>query len=134
VLMMRFEGDLLALLLAVAEGRLAAEEPARFADEPALTVVMAARGYPGTPAAGGVIRGIAEAEASGAKVFQAGTRRKGDDLVAAGGRVLAVTARGESVAQAQARAYRGVDAVDFADGFCRRDIGWRAVAREQESR
>ena len=134
VLLMRFDGDLLEVLLAVAQGRLAEAGPASFSDDPALTVVMAARGYPGTPIAGGAIGGIAAAEAPGAKVFQAGTRRAGDDLIATGGRVLAVTARGGSVEEAQARAYRGVDAIDFADGFCRRDIGWRAVAREQDAR
>jgi phosphoribosylamine--glycine ligase len=132
VLLMRFEGDLLALLLAVAEGRLADVGPATFADEPALSVVMAAQGYPGTPVAGGSIQGIAQAEAGGAKVFQAGTRAVGDDLVTAGGRVLAVTARGRSVGEAQASAYHAVDRLDFPQGFCRRDIGWRAVARERD--
>jgi phosphoribosylamine--glycine ligase len=130
VLMMRFEGDLVATLLVAATGRLATLPAPAFADEAALTVVVAARGYPGTPAAGGAIRGIDVAETAGAVVFQAGTRRQGDALVAAGGRVLAVTARGSTVAAAQAAAYAGVDALDYPDGFHRRDIGWREVARE----
>jgi phosphoribosylamine--glycine ligase len=130
VLMPRYEGDLVRLMLAVATGTLADQPDPAFADQTALTVVVAARGYPGTPVAGGVIGGIAAAEETGATVFQAGTRAAGDTLVAAGGRVLAVTALGDGVAAAQAAAYRAVDALDFPDGFCRRDIGWRAVARE----
>lgn len=130
VLMLRLEDDLLDLLLAVAEGRLAGRAAPRFSADPALTVVMAARGYPGTPETGGAIGGIAEAEAGGARVFQAGTRLAGDTLVASGGRVLAVTASGATVRAAQAAAYRAVDAIDFPTGFCRRDIGWREVARE----
>ena len=129
VLMMRFAGDLLATLLAVAESRLAELPPASFSDQAALTVVMAANGYPGTPVRGGAIRGMEAAAATGATVFQAGTMVAGGELVAAGGRVLAVTATGTDVAAAQAAAYRGVDAVDFAEGFCRRDIGWRAIGR-----
>ncbi len=131
VLMARFEGNLLALLLAVAHGRLAEAPAPAFAEVPALTVVMAARGYPGTPETGGAIGGIDAAEAAGATVFQAGTKLAGDTLVAAGGRVLAVTASGPDVASAQAAAYRGVDALDFPTGFCRRDIGWREVERER---
>lgn len=131
VLMARFEGDLLALLQAVAEGRLTEAPAPAFAEVPALTVVMAARGYPGTPETGGAIGGIDAAEATGATVFQAGTKLAGDTLVAAGGRVLAVTASGPDVASAQAAAYRGVDALDFPTGFCRRDIGWREVERER---
>jgi phosphoribosylamine--glycine ligase len=91
---------------------------------------MAAKGYPETPAKGGAIRGLEAAEATGAKVFHAGTALADGALVANGGRVLNVTARGASVGEAQAAAYRAVDALDFADGFCRRDIGWREVARE----
>ena len=127
VLMARFEGDLLETLLAVAEGRLADLPEPAFADNIALTVVMAANGYPGTPETGGTITGIDAAEATGAIVFQAGTRDDGGKLVAAGGRVLAVTATGASVAEAQAAAYKAVDAIDFPTGFCRRDIGWRAI-------
>lgn len=128
-LMLRFQGDLLAVMLAVAEGRLAAVGDAQFADDVAMTVVVAAAGYPGTPRAGGAISGIDRAEAAGAVVFQAGTRLAGETLVAAGGRVLAVTARGSDIRAARDAAYRGVDAIDFADGFCRRDIGWRELAR-----
>ncbi|MFN3774252.1 phosphoribosylamine--glycine ligase [Sphingomonas parapaucimobilis] len=130
VLMLRFQGDLLAVMLAVAEGRLADLPAPTFSDAPALTVVMAASGYPGTPKAGGAIDAIDAAEATGAVVFQAGTRMDGEQLVASGGRVLAVTASAATVAEAQAAAYRAVDAIRFPDGFCRRDIGWREVARE----
>ncbi|KQM21787.1 phosphoribosylamine--glycine ligase [Novosphingobium sp. Leaf2] len=129
-MLMRLESDLVELLHACAENRLAAIDPPRFSDDVALTVVMAANGYPGTPETGGAISGIDVAEALGAKVFHAGTARQGDTLVASGGRVLAVTARGASVSEAQATAYAAVDAIDFPTGFCRRDIGWREVARE----
>ena len=130
VLMMRLDSDLLPLLLAIAQGQLAKAPAPAFSDEVALTVVMAAAGYPGTPETGGAIGGIDAAEQTGAKVFQAGTKLVDGRLVAAGGRVLAVTARGADVRAAQAAAYRAVDAVDFPTGFCRRDIGWREVARE----
>ena len=130
VLMMRFDGDLVELLLAVAEGRLAEQGPVKLADRTALTVVMAASGYPGTPEKGGAIAGIDAAEAGGARVFHAGTALKDGKLVANGGRVLNVTASGGSVGQAQAAAYQAVDAIDFPTGFCRRDIGWREVERE----
>ncbi len=132
VLMMRFDGDLLALMHAVAQGHLADAAPPRFADAVALTVVVAARGYPGTPATGGAIAGIEAAEQDGAVVFHAGTRRDGERIVASGGRVLTVTARGGDVASAQARAYAAVDRIDFADGFCRSDIGWREIARGEK--
>ncbi|WP_380873683.1 phosphoribosylamine--glycine ligase [Sphingomonas sp. DBB INV C78] len=132
VLMMRLEDDLLDLLLKVAEGRLSETAPPRMADRVALTVVMAAKGYPGTPEKGGAIHGIDAANAGGAKVFHAGTTLKDDQLVANGGRVLNVTATGATVAEAQAAAYHAVDAIDFATGFCRRDIGWREVEREQQ--
>jgi phosphoribosylamine---glycine ligase len=128
VLMSRFEGDLAALLLAVARGKLAEAEVPRFAPLAALTVVMAANNYPGLPEKGGR---ISLGRSEGAKVFHAGTAEQNGDLVANGGRVLAVTATGETVAQAQAAAYRAVDAIDFPSGFCRRDIGWREVARER---
>ena len=130
VLMLRFQGDLLAVMLAVAEGRLAELPAPAFSEDPALTVVMAAAGYPGTPKAGGNIDAIDAAEATGAVVFQAGTKMDGEQLVASGGRVLAVTASAATVGEAQAAAYRAVDAIRFPDGFCRRDIGWREVARE----
>jgi phosphoribosylamine--glycine ligase len=93
--------------------------------------VMAAQGYPGTPKLGGRIEGIAEAEAGGAKVFQAGTALAADGkLTANGGRVLSVTAREASVCEAQAVTYVAVRALDFPEGFCRSDIGWREVERE----
>ncbi|SEJ68400.1 phosphoribosylamine--glycine ligase [Sphingomonas sp. OV641] len=128
VLMARFEGDLLETLLSVAEGRLADAPAPAFAEAVALTVVMAANGYPGTPETGGAIGGVDAAEATGAVVFQAGTREANGQLVSAGGRVLAVTATGSTVAEAQRRAYAAVDVLDFPTGFCRRDIGWRAIA------
>ncbi len=131
VLMMRLKSDLLDLIDAACSGRLAEVRP-EWRDEPALTVVMAANGYPGTPVKGTVIAGIDAAEATGARVFHAGTARDGDGrLIATGGRVLNVTALGATVADAQAAAYRAVDAIDWPDGFCRRDIGWREVARER---
>jgi phosphoribosylamine---glycine ligase len=130
VLMPRLESDLLELMLACAEGRLAEAEPPRFTERVALTVVMAAQGYPGTPRAGGAIDGLDRAEAAGALVFQAGTKDSGGRLVAAGGRVLAVTAEGPTVRWAQQAAYTALDRIDFPDGFCRRDIGWRGIERE----
>jgi phosphoribosylamine--glycine ligase len=130
VLMMRYAGDLAALLYAASTGTLATATPPAFASDTALTVVMAANGYPATPAKGGAIHGIADAESGGVRVFHAGTARQGDQIVAAGGRVLNVTATGRTVTEAQARAYAAVDRLDFPSGFCRRDIGWREVARE----
>ncbi len=133
VLMLRLEDDLVDLLMACAESKLASIAPPRLSPETALTVVMAAQGYPGTPQKGGAIAGVEAAEASGAKVFHAGTATAGGQLVAAGGRVLNVTARGASVREAQQRAYAAVDLIDAPDLFCRRDIGWREVAREGEA-
>jgi phosphoribosylamine--glycine ligase len=129
VLMMRLESDLLELLHATARGRLAEAEPPRMRDGAALTVVLAANGYPATPEKGGEIGGIEAAEARGAKVFHAGTALQGGKLVASGGRVLNVTALGGTVAEARERAYAAVDAIAFPTGFCRRDIGWRELAR-----
>ncbi len=130
VLMMRFRGDFAALLHAAATGAIAGAETPAFSHDYALTVVMAANGYPGTPEKGGAIQRIADAEAGGVRVFHAGTSREDRVIVAAGGRVLNVTATGKSVTEAQARAYAAVDKLDFPTGFCRRDIGWREVARE----
>ena len=127
VLMTRFEGDLAALLLAIARGELADAAPPAFSRDIALTVVMAANGYPGTPEKGGAI-GLDRA--TGAKVFHAGTAEKDGQLVANGGRVLNVTATAPSVTEARKLAYAAVDAIDFPTGFCRRDIGWREAARE----
>ena len=130
VLMMRLESDLVELMQACAQGRLAEVDAPELSDDFALTVVMAAEGYPDTPKKGGRID-LGEAEANGARVFHAGTKLDGDTLTSSGGRVLNVTARGSSATEAQARAYAAVDAIDFADGFCRRDIGQREVRREQ---
>jgi phosphoribosylamine--glycine ligase len=131
VLMARLESDPVALMLATAEGRLADLPPARWRDEAALAVVLCARGYPGTPKTGTVIEGVAEAAAHGVAVLHAGTKRGAQgELLAAGGRVLNIVATGHDVAEAQARAYRAVDRIDWPEGFCRRDIGWRAIARE----
>lgn len=130
VLMQRYEGDLAELMLATAESRLATLPAPQFSPETALTVVMAAKGYPDTPQKGGSIDGLAAAEADGAKVFHAGTALKDGQLVANGGRVLNVTARGPNVTSAQQKAYAAVDKILFPEGFCRRDIGWREVKRE----
>jgi phosphoribosylamine--glycine ligase len=131
VLMTRLDGDLLALMLATAQGRLADAEPPMFHDRAALTVVMAARGYPGTPEKGGRITGLDAVESDTLRIFHAGTAIDGDALVAAGGRVLNVTATGDTVGSAQASAYAAIDRIDFPTGFCRRDIGWREIARER---
>ena len=130
VLMLRLESDLVELLDACAGSRLASAEPPRFSQDAALTVVMAAAGYPGEPARGGSIAGIAAAEADGAKVFHAGTALADGALVASGGRVLGVTARGADVRAAQAAAYAAADRIDAPDLFCRRDIGQREITRE----
>jgi len=123
-------GDFAELLYAVATGRLNEVEP-QLSGKHAVTVIVAARGYPGTPASGGLIRELEAAEQiEGVTVFHAGTALGAEGLVAKGGRVLAVTAVADSFANARARAYRGVDQIDFADGFHRRDIGWRELARE----
>jgi phosphoribosylamine--glycine ligase len=127
------DGDFAELLNAVATGRLAGIDPPRLAEKHSMTVIMAARGYPGTPASGGLIREIEAAEqVEGVTVFHAGTEASDKGLVAKGGRVLAVTAVADSFANARARAYRAVDQIDFADGFHRRDIGWRELQRAGE--
>ena len=130
VLMPRFEGDLVQVMLACATGTLAEVAPPVFSGRSALTVVVAAAGYPAAPRTGGRIEGLAEAEATGTFVFQAGTRADGDTLRTSGGRVVAVTALGDSVAAAQAAAYRGVAELTVEGGFHRTDIGWREVERE----
>ncbi|ABC64635.1 phosphoribosylamine--glycine ligase [Erythrobacter litoralis] len=133
VLMMRLQEDLAELMLACAEGRLGEFSDAKMAPETALTVVMAAKGYPGTPEKGGSID-LGQAQANGAKVFHAGTKRDANGtLVANGGRVLNVTATGPNVSEAQRAAYQAVDAIDFPTGFCRRDIGWREIKRERKA-
>jgi phosphoribosylamine--glycine ligase len=98
-------------------------------DQYALTVIMATQGYPGSYGKGSEIHGAEEINSDTLVVFHAGTRREGGRLLAAGGRVLNVTALGGTVKEAQSRAYRGVDQIDWPEGFCRRDIGWREIAR-----
>ncbi|MBB4015228.1 phosphoribosylamine--glycine ligase [Chelatococcus caeni] len=133
VLMPRMKSDLVPVLLAACDGVLA-DVDVRWWDEVALTVVMAAKGYPGTPEKGSVIRGLAEAEAlEDVLVFHAGTKDDGGRIVANGGRVLNVTATGRTVKDAKARAYEAVSRIDWPEGFCRSDIGWQAVAREEEA-
>ena len=129
-LMMRLEDDLLDLMVATAKGELAGRKPPRFSSETALTVVMAANGYPGTPETGGTISGIDAAEANGARVFQAGTVEQDGALRASGGRVLNVTALGSDVAEAKRHAYAALGHIDFPTGFNRTDIGWREIERE----
>ena len=134
VLMARLKSDLLPALLAAVDGQLKNFD-LRWHDEAAVSVIMAAKGYPGTPQKGTVIDGLAAAgKVEGVTVFHAGTKAEMRDgkpvIVANGGRVLAVTAMGKTVTQARERAYRAVDAIHWPGGFCRRDIAWRAVARE----
>jgi phosphoribosylamine--glycine ligase len=125
------EGDFAEMLFAVATGQLAQMPPPELSGKHAMTVIVAARGYPGTPASGGAITSIEAAEqVQGVTVFHAGTQVADGALVAKGGRVLAVTATADTFANARARAYRAVDQIEFADGFHRRDIGWRELARE----
>ena len=133
VLMLRLTSDVMTLLLASAKGDLTGVTPS-FDPRPALTVVMAAEGYPASPKKGSEIRGTEGLDADDLIVFHAGTARRDGRLIANGGRVLNVTALGDSVAAAQARAYAAVDKIDWTDGFCRRDIGWRAVVRERQPR
>ncbi|ATI41422.1 phosphoribosylamine--glycine ligase [Pacificitalea manganoxidans] len=127
VLMLRLGGQILDLLLAVAEGRLA-EARVNWADDHALTVVLAAQGYPGAYRKGTEIRGLdALPETSSEMTFHAGTAMHEGALVATGGRVLNCTARGATLTEARDRAYALVDAIEWPEGFCRRDIGWRAL-------
>jgi phosphoribosylamine--glycine ligase len=129
VLMLRLKDDLLTILNAAVDGVLD-KVSVRWRDDPALTVVLASQGYPGSYEPGTEIRGLDKAASvSGAQIFHAGTRRDGPRILAAGGRVLNVTASGATLAEAQARAYQAVDLIDWPEGFCRRDIGWRALAR-----
>lgn len=127
VLMMRLGAQALDLMLACAEGRLD-KAHVTWAEDHAITVVMAARGYPGSYEKGSVIGGLDTIPETGWQmVFHAGTREVNGAIQAHGGRVLNVTARGESLRDARARAYQMVDAIDWPEGFCRRDIGWRAL-------
>ncbi len=127
VLLPRLKSDLLTALVAARDGVLASCD-VRWSDEVALCVVLAAKGYPDAPQAGGTIAGLDQAAADPlVSIFHAGTRIEDGRLVAAGGRVLDVVARGRTVAEARAHAYAAVDRIVFPDGFCRRDIGWRAL-------
>jgi phosphoribosylamine--glycine ligase len=129
VMLPRLDEDLLPLLLAAAEGKLP-DGPVRLSPDACLTVVYAAKGYPDAPERGSEIKHIERAAAmAGVTVYHAGTKRDGDRLLANGGRVLNVTARAQGVAAAQTLAYAAVDAIDWPGGFCRRDIGWRAVGK-----
>lgn len=134
VLMMRMQSDIADLMLATAQGQLAEIDPPVFGNQCALTVVMAANGYPASPEKGGYIHNVKDAASGNAnvRIFHAGTAVTGGVLVANGGRVLNVTAIAGSVTAAHAAAYAAVDRIDFPSGFCRRDIGWREMLREQQ--
>ncbi|WDQ97562.1 phosphoribosylamine--glycine ligase [Devosia sp. J2-20] len=128
VMMMRMDSDLLPLLHATATGTLGGHEVS-WKDQYALTVILATQGYPASYSKGSEIKGVENAGSEHVHVFHAGTRRDGARLLAEGGRVLNVTALGTGVREAQQRAYAGVDKIDWPEGFCRRDIGWRELAR-----
>ena len=131
VIMPRLRDDLLPLLKAAADGQLG-KATTHWSDDTALTVVLCAPGYPASPEKGSVIGGLDKAEAlDGVTVFHAGTVRRNGQLIANGGRVLNVAATGGTVSGAQARAYQAVEAIDWPEGFCRSDIGWRAIERER---
>jgi phosphoribosylamine--glycine ligase len=129
VLMMRLRSDIVPALVAACDGMLESFD-LRWTDDAALTVVLAANGYPGSYAKGTEIKNLDAAAQTGAMVFHAGTTAEGDTIRANGGRVLNVTAYAPSIGEAQSRAYAAVDAIDWPDGFCRRDIGWRAIGSE----
>ena len=131
VLMMRLESDLLELLVASAKGDLS-QIDLSWSNKTALSVVMAANGYPGPYDKSTEISGSDQQNDENVHVFHAGTKRMNGKLLANGGRVLNVTARGNSVSEAQQRAYSAIEKIEWADGFYRRDIGWRAVAREKD--
>ena len=129
VLVTRLKSDLATALVAARDGVLDSID-LRWSDDAALTVVMAAKGYPGDYEKGSEIRGLEQAaKQDGVQIFHAGTARSDGKIVASGGRVLNVTATGKTVAEAQKRAYAAVDLIDWPQGFCRRDIGWRAIKR-----
>jgi len=131
VLMPRLISDLVPALLASRDGVLTSLD-LRWHAQAALTVVMAAKGYPGPYAKGSVIEGLPEAAAvEGVEIFHAGTKQDGGHIVANGGRVLNISALGRTVGEAQARAYAAIARVRWPEGFCRQDIGWRAIARER---
>jgi phosphoribosylamine--glycine ligase len=132
VLMLRLMSDLVPALLAARDGVLK-DFNLRWYDDAALTVVMAAKGYPGDYAKGSVIEGLdAAAQVEGAEIFHAGTKSADRKILANGGRVLNVCGSGKTVAEAQQRAYQAVDRIRWPDGFCRRDIGRRAIERESK--
>jgi phosphoribosylamine--glycine ligase len=132
VLMLRLMSDLVPALIAACDGQLKSFD-LRWYPDMALTVVMASKGYPGSYDKGSLIEGLDEAaQVEGVEIFHAGTKRDGDRVLANGGRVLNVCALGKTVAEAQTRAYQAVDLIKWPEGFCRRDIGWRAIARERE--
>ncbi|MEP7457664.1 phosphoribosylamine--glycine ligase [Phyllobacterium sp. SB3] len=131
VLMLRLKDDLLLLLKAAADGALD-QMSVRWNDDPALTVVMAAKGYPASPQKGSLIKGVdGAAEDDSVEIFHAGTALRDGNLVANGGRVLNVTASGKNVQLAQEAAYKAIAKIDWPEGFYRRDIGWRAIERER---
>ncbi|MGO4572981.1 phosphoribosylamine--glycine ligase [Microvirga sp. 2TAF3] len=131
VLLPRLKSDLVTALAAASDGVLDSIS-LQWRDEAALTVVMAAKGYPGAVEKGSEIRGIPAAEAlADVLVFHAGTKQDGDSILANGGRVLNVTAMGRTITEAKKRAYEAVSKIDWPEGFCRRDIGWREVERER---
>ncbi|BEN33050.1 TPA: phosphoribosylamine--glycine ligase [Serratia marcescens] len=127
-IMLRLRSDLVELCLAGAEGRLN-EKSSDWDERPALGVVLAAGGYPGDYRNGEVIQGLPQRESADGKVFHAGTGLQGNDVVTSGGRVLCVTALGDTVAQAQQRAYQLAEGIQWPGSFCRKDIGYRAIAR-----
>ncbi|WP_438728008.1 phosphoribosylamine--glycine ligase [Parasphingorhabdus sp. DH2-15] len=131
VLMMRLQDDLAALLLATAKGELATQTAPAFADQTALTIVMAAKGYPATPEKGGAINGLTAVQRNNVTIFHAGTKMVDGQLVANGGRVLNVTAMGDTINAARTAAYATVESVDFPSGFYRNDIGWREMERQK---
>jgi phosphoribosylamine--glycine ligase len=132
VLMMRLDGDIVPMLLACARGDLSRAAMPEFRNETVICVVMAAQGYPDSPVEGSIIRGAEQDFGPHVQVFHAGTKRRDDgQLVAAGGRVLNVCARGKDIAEARDRAYAAIRKIDWPGGFCRTDIGWRALEREQ---
>ena len=133
VLMMRLKSDLLPALLATADGVLNHVD-LRWHDDVALTIVMAAEGYPGSYEKGSIISGLEDAASDDlVEIFHAGTALEDGQVIATGGRVLNVTARGQTVREAQERAYAAIARIDWAQGFCRSDIGWRAIEREEQA-
>lgn len=133
VLMLRLKSDLLPALIAARDGMLDSID-LRWRKETALCVVMAAKGYPGTYVKGSEIRDLDKArQVEGVEIFHAGTTQRDGRIYADGGRVLNVCALGNDVVAAQEKAYRAIDSIDWPEGFCRRDIGWRAIARKSKS-